>query len=100
MPAMVGGTGADCGGAGCGGVVGRAEPSIGVSPRDQLASDSPSFGGPAGTLADFFTAPRDRLASHRRSFGRSSAALANLFIAARDWSASYRAAFGGAVEPL
>ena len=104
----------------------RAEPSIGVSPRDQLASDSPSFGrrtnltpvgfftairdwlashrssfgGPPGTLADFFTATRDRLASHRRSFGRSSAALANLFIAARDWSASYRASFGGASAAL
>src|SRR5262245_3007395 len=99
----------------------RAEPSIRVSPRDQLASDSPSFGrrtnltpvgfftairdwsasyrasfgGPPGTLAGFFTATRDRLASHRRSFGSSSAALTNLFIAARDWSAGYRASFGG-----
>ena len=74
----------------------RAEPSIRVSPHDQLASDSPSFGRRTNlTPVGFFTAIRDWSASYRRSFGRSSAALANLFIAAREWSASHRSSFGG-----
>jgi hypothetical protein len=69
------------------------EPSIRVSPRDQVSSDSPSFGrrtnlSPVG----FFTAARDRLASYRPSFG--IATLANSFIAARDLLASYRPSFG------
>ena len=97
------------------------EPSIRVSPRDQLASYTPSFGrrtsltlanffiaardqlasyGPSIgrrtflTLANFFIAARDQLASRRPSFGKPSATLANLFIAARDWLASSRPSFG------
>jgi hypothetical protein len=97
------------------------EPSIRVSPRDQLASYTPSFGrrtsltlanffiaardqlasyGPSIgrrtflTLANFFIAARDQLASRRPSFGKPSATLANLFIAARDWLASRRPSFG------
>jgi hypothetical protein len=70
------------------------EPSIRVSPLDQLASDSTSFGRrPILTLASFFIAARDWLTSYRPSFGRrTSAALANFFIAVR---ASYRPSFGG-----
>jgi len=71
------------------------EPSIHVSPRDQVSSDSPSFGRRTNlSLVGFFTAARDWLASHRPSFRRPSAALANLFIAARDLLASYRPSFG------
>ena len=68
------------------------EPSIRVSPHDQLAGDSPSFGRRTIlTLANFFIAARDWLASYRPSFGRqTSATLANFFTAARDWLASYR----------
>src|SRR5262245_7494423 len=67
------------------------EPSIRVSPDDQLASDSPSFGRRRIlTLASFFMAARDWLVS-----SRTSAALANFLIAARDWLASYsRPSFG------
>jgi hypothetical protein len=98
----------------------RVEPSIRMSPRDQLATDSPllgrranltlasfftsardrlgsykpSFDGLSATLAGFFTAARGWLASSRTSLGRSSDALAGLFIAARDWLASRRPSFG------
>jgi hypothetical protein len=77
------------------------EPSIRVSPHDQLASDSPSFGRRTIlTLANFFIAARDWLASYRPSFGRqTSATLANFFIAARDWLASYRPSFGRQTFP-
>src|SRR5262249_10022475 len=72
------------------------EPSIHVSPQDQLASDSPSFRSRTIlTLASFFIAARDCLASHRPSFGRSTSATpASFFLAARDWLASYRPSFG------
>jgi hypothetical protein len=72
------------------------EPSIRVSPHDQLASDSPSFGRRTIlTLANFFIAARDWLASYRPSFGRRTIlTLANFFIAARDWLGSYRPSFG------
>jgi lipoprotein-anchoring transpeptidase ErfK/SrfK len=70
------------------------EPSIRVSPRDQLASYRPSIGRRTFlTLANFFIAARDRLASYRPSIGRrTSLALANFFVAARDQLASYRPA--------
>src|SRR5215813_3900101 len=60
------------------------EPSIRVSPHDQLASDSPSFRSRTIlTLASFFIAARGWLASYRPSFGRrTSATLASFFIAA------------------
>jgi hypothetical protein len=60
------------------------EPSIHVSPHDQLASDRPSFGRRISlTLTNFFIAARDRLASYRPSFGgRTSLTLAGFFIAA------------------
>jgi hypothetical protein len=71
------------------------EPSIRVSPRDQMASDSPLFGRRTNlTLAGFFTAARGWLASSRTSLGRSSDTLAGLFIAVRDWLASRRPSFG------
>jgi lipoprotein-anchoring transpeptidase ErfK/SrfK len=71
------------------------EPSPRVSPRDQLASDTPLFGRRTNlTLPGFFAAARDRLGSYRPSFGKPSATLANLFIAARDRLASYRPSFG------
>ena len=71
------------------------EPSIRVSPHDQLASDSPSFRSRTIlTLASFFIAARGWLASYRPSFGRRTIlTLANFFIAARDWLASYRPSF-------
>src|SRR5262245_47982622 len=70
------------------------EPSIRVSPHDQLASDSPSFGrGTILTLAGFIRSARDRLGSYTPSFGKQSATLANLFIAARDRLANYRPSF-------
>ena len=79
------------------------EPSIRVSPRDQLASYRPSIDRRTFlTLANFFIAARDRLASYRpsirlASYGpaigrRTSLTLANFFIAARDQLASYRPA--------
>lgn len=59
------------------------EPSIRVSPRDHLTSDSRPFGGRTNpTPVGFFTTTRDWLASYRPPFGRSSATLAGLFIAA------------------
>ena len=71
------------------------EPSIRVSPRDQMASDSPLFGKRTNlTLAGFFTAARGWLASSRTSLGRSSDTLAGLFIAVRDSLASRRPSFG------
>src|SRR5215510_903225 len=71
------------------------EPSIRVSPRDHLASDSQSFGARTNlTPVGFFMAARDWLASHGPSFGRPSATLASLFIAVRDWLAIYRPSFG------
>jgi lipoprotein-anchoring transpeptidase ErfK/SrfK len=71
------------------------EPSIRVSPRDQMASDSPLFGRRTNlTLAGFFTAARGWLASSRTLLGRSSDTLAGLFIAVRDWLASRRPSFG------
>ena len=70
------------------------EPSIRVSPRDQLASYRPSIDRRTFlTLTNFFIAARDRLASYRPSIGRrTSLTLANFFIAARDQLASYRPA--------
>jgi hypothetical protein len=74
---------------------GLLEPSTRVSPRDQLASDSPLFGRRTNlTLAGFFTSTRDRLGSYRPSFGKLSTTLANLFITAGDWLASFRPSFG------
>jgi hypothetical protein len=72
------------------------EPSIRVSPHDQLASDRPSFGRRTSlTLVNFFIAARDRFASYRPSFSRrTSLTLVNFFIAARDRFASYRPSFG------
>jgi hypothetical protein len=65
-----------------------------VSPRDQMASDSPLFGRRTNlTLAGFFTAARGWLASSRTSLGRSSDTLAGLFMAVRDRVASYRPSF-------
>jgi|GEM_PF-276144 len=70
------------------------EPSIRVSPRDQMASDSPLFGKRTNlTLAGFFTAARGWLASSRTSLGKSSDTLAGLFMAVRDRLASYRPSF-------
>jgi lipoprotein-anchoring transpeptidase ErfK/SrfK len=68
------------------------EPSIRVSPRDQLASYRPSIGRRTFlTLANFFIAARDQLASYRPSIGRRTfLTLANFFVAARDQLASYR----------
>jgi lipoprotein-anchoring transpeptidase ErfK/SrfK len=67
------------------------QPSIRVSPRDHLTSDSRPFGGRTNpTPVGFFTATRDRLVSYRPPFGRPSATLANFFIAARDQLASCR----------
>ena len=68
------------------------EPSIRVSPRDQLASYRPSIGRRTFlTLTNFFIAARDRLASYRPSIDRRTfLTLANFFIAARDRLASYR----------
>jgi hypothetical protein len=72
------------------------EPSIRVSPRDQLASYRPSIGRRTFlTLANFFIAARDRLASYRPAIGRrTSLTLANFFVAARDRLASYTPSFG------
>jgi hypothetical protein len=71
------------------------EPSIRVSPCDQMASDSPLFGRRTNlTLAGFFIAARGWLASSRTSLGRSSDTLAGLFIAVRNWLASRRPSFG------
>ena len=72
------------------------EPSIRVSPRDQLASYRPSIDRRTFlTLTNFFIAARDRLASYRPSIGRrTSLTLANFFIAARDRLASYRPSIG------
>ena len=60
------------------------EPSIRVSPRDQLASYRPSIGRRTFlTLANFFIAARDQLASYRPAIGRRTfLTLANFFIAA------------------
>src|SRR5262245_47174392 len=70
------------------------EPSIRLSPRDQVATDSLLFGrGTNLTLVGFFTSTRDRLRSYRPSFGRPSDTLAGLFISVRDWLASYRRSF-------
>ena len=72
------------------------EPSIRVSPRDQLASYRPAIGRRTFlTLANFFVAARNRLAGYTPSFGRRIfLTLANFFIAARDQLASYRPAIG------
>ena len=72
------------------------EPSIRVSPRDQLASYRPSIGRRTFlTLTNFFIAARDRLASYRPSIDRRTfLTLANFFIAARDRLASYRPSIG------
>jgi hypothetical protein len=71
------------------------EPSIRVSPCDQMASDSPLFGRRTNlTLAGFFIAARGWLASSRTLLGRSSDTLAGLFIAVRNWLASRRPSFG------
>ena len=72
------------------------EPSIRVSPRDQLASYRPSIGRRTFlTLTNFFIAARDRLASYRPAIDRRTfLTLANFFIAARDRLASYRPSIG------
>jgi len=76
--------------------LGTVEPSIRVSPYDQLASATPFARRTFFTLTGLFTAARDWLASYRQLFGkRTSATLANFFLAARDWLASYRQLFGG-----
>src|SRR5262245_17667274 len=77
------------------------EPSIRLSPRDQVATDSLLFGrGTNLTLVGFFTSTRDRLRSYRPSFGRPSDTLAGLFISVRDWLASYRRSFGRPSDTL
>ena len=77
------------------------EPSIRLFPRDQMASDSPSFGKRTKLrLVGFFTAARNWLASHGPSFGRPSATLANLFVVARDWLASHGPSFGSRTATL
>jgi lipoprotein-anchoring transpeptidase ErfK/SrfK len=60
------------------------EPSIRVSPRDQLASYRPSIGRRTFlTLANFFIAARDQLASYRPAIDRRAfLTLANFFAAA------------------
>jgi hypothetical protein len=77
------------------------EPSIRVSPHDQLASFAPSFGRRTShTLANFFMAARNRLASFTPSFGRrTSLTLPNFFIAARDRLASFTPSFGRQTFP-
>src|SRR5262245_57706866 len=66
------------------------EPSIRVSERDQMASDSPLFGSRTNrTLAGFFTAARDRLESYGLSFSKPSTTLAGFFTAARYRLESY-----------
>src|SRR5262245_10819502 len=71
------------------------KPSIGVSPRDQLASDSSLFGRRTNlTLAGFFTFALDQLGRHMPSFGRPSATLTGFFTAARDWLASFGPSLG------
>src|SRR6476646_3623287 len=57
------------------------EPSIRVSPHDQLASDTPPFARRTFlTLTNLFTATREWLASYRPLLGgRTSATLANFF---------------------
>jgi lipoprotein-anchoring transpeptidase ErfK/SrfK len=71
------------------------EPSIRLFPRDQVASDSPSFGRRTKlSLVGFFTAARNWLASRGPSIGKPSATLANFFIGARNWLASYRPSIG------
>jgi lipoprotein-anchoring transpeptidase ErfK/SrfK len=71
------------------------EPSIRLFPRDQVASDSPSFGRRTKlSLVGFFTAAHNWLASHGPSFGRASATLDNFFIAVSNWLASHRPLFG------
>ena len=72
------------------------EPSIRVSPRDQLASYRPLIGRRTFlTLANFFIAARDQLASYRPSIGRRTfLTLANFFIAARNRLAGYTPSFG------
>ena len=58
------------------------EPSIRVSPRDQLASYRPSIGRRTFlTLANFFIAARDRLASYRPSIDRRTFLTLAIFIA-------------------
>ena len=77
------------------------EPSIRQFPRDQMASDSPSFGKRTKLrLVGFFTAARNWLANYRPSFGRPSATLANLFVVARDWLASHGPSFGSRTATL
>jgi hypothetical protein len=76
------------------------EPSIRMSPRDQLATDSPLFGRRANLLAGFFTAARGWLASSRTSLGRSSDTLSGLFIAVRGWLASSRTSLGRSSDTL
>jgi hypothetical protein len=73
------------------------EPSIRVSPHDQLASDTPPFARRTFlTLTNLFTATREWLASYRPLLGgRTSATLANFSLATREWLASYRPLFGG-----
>src|SRR6476646_1091140 len=64
------------------------EPSIRVSPHDQLASDTPPFARRT-FLTLLFAATREWLASYRPLLGgRTSATLANFFLA------SYRPLFG------
>ena len=60
------------------------EPSIRVSPRDQLASYRPSIGRRTFlTLTNFFIAARDQLASYRPAIDRRAfLTLANFFAAA------------------
>ena len=71
------------------------EPSIRVSPRDQLASYRPSIGRRTFlTLANFFIAARDRLASYRPSIDRRTSLTLAIFIAARDQLTSYRPSIG------
>ena len=70
------------------------EASTCVSPRDQVASDSPSFRRPSAVLANLFIAARDLLASYRPSFGRrTNLSLVGFFTAARDRLASFRPSF-------
>jgi hypothetical protein len=94
------------------------EPTIRLSPCDQVATDSPLFGRrtnltlagflssrtslgrSSDTLSGLFTAVRGWLASSRTSLGRSSDTLSGLFIAVRGWLASSRTSLGRSSDTL
>ena len=62
------------------------EPSIRVSPRDQLASYRPSIDRRTFfTLANFFIVARDRLASYRPSIGRRTSLTLASWTVLKTW---------------